>query len=395
MPRISSAVLQWARETAGLSVDEAARKVGFKDGKRATAVEQLRNIEEGQKEPTRPQLLKFATAYRRPLITFYLAAPPAKAKAIEDYRSLPDPVRPRADHHLEVLVRDVRARQELVKDLIDDGDAERIRWVGSVKLTAGVPAIRDTLTNAIGWSLASYRACANAEKAFDYLRQQAERSGVYVLLIGNLGSHQTAFDVETFRGFALADKLAPFVVVNDQDARPAWSFTLLHELAHIALGVSGVSGVRLEGDVELLCNNVASTMLVPTEDIATLNVAGMAAQDVKGAITEFARPRRVSRALVTYRLFQAGRITQQLWQTLTDEYADEYRKSRAAEKEKNKEKDSTGPNYYVVKRHRLGPALLTVVGRGIEEGTITPTRAGKVLGVKPRNVAALLSGRAS
>jgi hypothetical protein len=35
-----------------------------------------------------------------------------------------------------------------------------------------------------------------------------------------------------FRGFAPADDLAPFIVINDND--PAHSFTLLHELVHIS-----------------------------------------------------------------------------------------------------------------------------------------------------------------
>ena len=391
MPRVSPEVLRWARETAGLPVDEAARKVGLKDGRRATAVEQLQNLEEGQKEPTRPQLLKLAAAYRRPLITFYLASPPPKARAIEDFRTLPDPARPRADAHLDALLRDVRARQELVKDILDDEEAGPIGWIASAKRADGVPAVRDALATAIGWSLERYRACTSAEKAFDYLRQQTERSGVYVLLIGNLGSHQTAFDVETFRGFALADKQAPFVVVNDQDARPAWSFTLLHELAHLALGVSGISGNRLEGEIEQFCNNIASTMLLPADELDAINLGGMATPDVKAAVTSFAQPRRISRALVTYRLFQAGKISQQMWQALVDEYADEYRKNRAAQKEK----ESGAPDYYVVKRHRIGSALMGLVRRSMEEGNLTPTRAGKVLGVKPRNVVALLSGRAA
>ena len=44
------------------------------------------------------------------------------------------------------------------------------------------------------------------------------------------------------RGFALADEVAPFVVINHQDHRGAWSFTLLHELTHLWLGETGVSG---------------------------------------------------------------------------------------------------------------------------------------------------------
>src|SRR3546814_16138482 len=72
----------------------------------------------------------------------------------------------------------------------------------------------------------------------------------YVLLIGNLGSHHSAIDIDAFRGFALADPIAPFVVINDRDAKTAWSFTLLHEVAHLWIGATGVSGGHFEGSTE-------------------------------------------------------------------------------------------------------------------------------------------------
>jgi hypothetical protein len=47
---------------------------------------------------------------------------------------------------------------------------------------------------------------------------------------------------DVFRGFALADDLAPFIVINDND--PAHSFTLPHELVHISGSAQAVSAGR-------------------------------------------------------------------------------------------------------------------------------------------------------
>lgn len=55
-------------------------------------------------------------------------------------------------------------------------------------------------------------------------------------------------------------------------------------------------------------------------------------------------------------------------------------------------KERPEASYYVVKRHRLGNALLDLVRRSLIENTITPTKAGHVLGVKPRNVEPLVNG---
>ena len=76
---------------------------------------------------------------------------------------------------------------------------------------------------------------------FSDLRTRIEDKGVFVLLIGDLGSYHTNVGEEVFRGFAIADEIAPFIVINHQDAQTARLFTLIHELVHIFVGSSGVS----------------------------------------------------------------------------------------------------------------------------------------------------------
>jgi Zn-dependent peptidase ImmA (M78 family) len=118
---------------------------------------------------------------------------------------------------------------------------------------------------------------------------------VFVLLLGNLGSHHTNIDAEVFRGFAVADPLAPFIVINDQDARPAWSFTALHELAHLWLGATGVSGQSLEAQIERYCNDVAGEILLPTAEVTRV-LAGLRRLPLPEAIetvTQFANQRNI------------------------------------------------------------------------------------------------------
>ena len=96
------------------------------------------------------------------------------------------------------------------------------------------------------------------DEAFRILRDAVEQVGVLVILKGNLG-HHTCQDLSpnVFRGFAIADPAAPFVVINETDSRSAWSFTPPHELAHVFLGESGISGYESEQAVERLCNEAA------------------------------------------------------------------------------------------------------------------------------------------
>ena len=390
MPKVSHEILSWARETAGLSPSEAVEKLGISDARGIPAVDRLAAIEAGEVEPSRPLLLKMAQHYRRPLVTFYMSGPPRKGDRGEDFRNVPDR-HTDAEALVDALVRDIRARQSMVRAvLVDDEEAKPLPFIGSMNMGDGVGAVLASIRQVIRIDLSEFRAQASPESAFALLRSRVEAAGVFVLLMGSLGSHHSAIDVEAFRGFALADDVAPFVVLNDQDARSAWSFTLIHELAHLWLGTTGVSGVFADAQIEKFCNDVAGSFLLPANELPLVGV-DLKTEVEKAArrIGEFAEGRHLSRSMVAYSLLRAGSLTDNTWRTLMGLFQAQWRQSRDAKRER--QKDSTGPNYYIVRRHRLGSALLRFVSRNMGDGALTPTKASQVLGVKPRSVAPLLS----
>lgn len=391
---VKPSILQWARESAGLSLEEAAAKVGINDARGVSGADRLLALETKEGAVSRPVLLKMAKTYRRPLVSFYLDEPPARGDRGEDFRTLPDR-HTGGEPLVDALVRDIRSRQAVVRAVqVEEEEAVPLPFIGSMSRNDGVGPVLASISKVLGLDLAVFRAQGSADAGFALLRSRVEAAGIYVLLIGNLGSHHSAIDVDAFRGFALADPIAPFVVINDQDAKTAWSFTLLHEVAHLWIGATGVSGGHFEGAVEQFCNDVASSFLLPQRELDQLRITR--ATDLEEAartVTEFAKERLVSRSLVAYRLFRADKITERTWWALTDTFRDQWRQSRAAHRERARGMDG-GPNYYIVRRHRLGAALLNFVARNMSEGVLTPTRASKLLGVKPRSVHTLLSGAA-
>jgi Zn-dependent peptidase ImmA (M78 family) len=375
-----------------MSADEAARALGFSDTRDRSAAERLEALEAGEEEPSRSVLLRMSKAYRRSLLVFYLPEPPRNGDRGQDFRTVPGAPPPLFKSTLDALIRDVRGRQTIVRALVEETEPQPIDFIAAATMDDPVAELVRRIMERLNFSLAEFRRQATVDAAFSYLRTRIEDAGVYVLLLGNLGSHHTNISVETFRGLAIADPVAPFIVINDQDARAAWSFTALHEVTHLWLGTTGVSGASVEARIERYCNDVAGELLLPAAEIGELSDLRRAPlASIADAISAFAARRKISRSMVAYKLLRADVIMVATWRELTDRFRQEWIASRAGEEAADNAR-SSGPNYYVVRRHRLGNALLDTVRRSLGDGSLTHTRAARVLGVKPRNVEPLLYG---
>lgn len=384
MPGINPKVLIWARETAGLTVAKAAKSLSL-GGTKLSPEQALLQYEQGGKDVSRALLTKMASTYRRPLLAFYLPEPPAAAEKGEDFRTVPEEIRLESKGSLDALVRDIYVRKELIKDLLNDiEEAQPKRFVNSLNLELSAQSAATILSELIEFDLKAFRKFPKPEDAFSYLRKKVESIGVFVLLIGNLGSHHTNIPVEAFRGFALADDVAPIVVINDQDAPAARSFTLLHELSHILLGATGLSGSRAEARIERYCNDISSLILMPAGEIEAFDWPIDNEERLIQAVSSRGRSINVSGSMVAYRLFSAGIISMDMWTKVSEKLRKLWLMQKAASKEGRE--DANGPSYYVVKRHKVGGALLDLVNRTMREGALTVTKASKVLGVKPANV---------
>ena len=394
MPAVNPEILVWARETAGLTQEEAARKLDIRDTRKATALDRLAGYESGYEDPSRPLLLRMARHYRRPLLTFYLPVPPSKGDRGADFRTLTgDAQSPIGAANLDTLLRDMRARQSMVRALLEDEDElMSLPFVGSRTMTDGRSVVQDTLGTALGLQLADYRAQRNADAAFNFVRARAEGKGIFVLLKGDLGSHHTAIELEVFRGFSIADDIAPFIVINDRDTRAAWTFTLLHEVVHLILGQSGISGQQSGNETERFCDDVAGEFLFPSQETGEIGLTGTEDYDeLVDRITLFSNERNLSRTMVAYRAYRANVIGQNQYRELSGRFREQWLQVRAAQRAQQRDQEG-GPNYYVVRRHRLGVGLTSLVSRMMAGGELSTSRAARILGVRPTQVQSILSG---
>lgn len=391
MPKLNPDIMVWARETAGLSVDEAAKRLGLNDSKSSSAVDKLVAIENGDREPTRLQVVAMAEKYRRPLLAFYLSRPPAKAERGVDFRTFRGEPSVRDEALLDALLRDMRARQSMISSILEDEDEDvALTFVGTHEESHEKEVVLASLRELLGVDLDDYRAMRNPGDGFALLRSQAERIGVYVVVQDDLGNYLTAFDTSVFRGFSISDPVAPFIVINGQDARPAWTFTLLHELVHILLGQSGVGNSSIEDENERFCDDIAGNYLLQPGEIQKNNLfEGREFSSVVANVEKFANERNVSRTMVAYNAFRTDLIDDSAYRRLANYFHEQWKGEKEHERARNRGKTG-GPNPYVVRRHRTGQSLLMFVRRMIGAGALSTSKAAKILGVKPKQVRTML-----
>ncbi len=414
MPVVRPEILVWARETAGLTLRDAAVKVGLKDARGVAARSRLAALERGEEKPTRSLLGRMARQYRRPLLVFYLDTPPLRDDRRPDFRTLPGPHTPKTDALIDALVRNLQSRQYMVRAALEaEDEAEPLPFVGSLPRSEGyeegIEALSRVLRGpreATRWAqrashvlgqvlgddmnAAKYYEEGTPESAFELLRTRIEDAGVFVLLKGDLGSHHTTIDADVFRGFAIADDVAPFVVINDNDSRAARSFTLLHELTHLMLGHSGFASAYVRDEVEEFCDNVATAWLLPERTLDELVIEPETPLDkLQQRIGQFARERNLSRTMVAYRLRRAERLDRGAFERLQQDFRRQWRQSRESHRVRARA-SAGGPSWYVVRRHRVGRGLRVFTRRMLESGALSTTRAARILGVKPAQVGKLL-----
>ena len=168
MPQVNPDILRWARETAGLTLEDAVGKLSIKDVGGTVATDRLRALETGDTAPTRAMLSKMAKQYHRPLLTFYLAQPPRRGYWGRDFRALAADRSERDEALLDALVRNVQARQGLLRSamLDDDDDLVPLTFPGSASVDTPVEELVGSIRDALRLQLSDFRAARKPDDVF-------------------------------------------------------------------------------------------------------------------------------------------------------------------------------------------------------------------------------------
>jgi Zn-dependent peptidase ImmA (M78 family) len=360
---IKPKLLRWAQERSGL--DPAALAHRFP---------QLDTWERCESRPTLKQLESFAKATHTPVGYLFLQEPPVERIPIPDFRTVGNERVGRPSPDLLDAVYICQQRQEWYRDFARYEGEDPVPFVGAAHLSDDVEATAATIRRELGFDVEERRQMPTWTDALRRFIEQADRLGVLVMVSGVVGSNnRRKLDPHEFRGFALADRLAPLVFINGADTKAAQMFTLAHELAHIWLGLSAVSDAQAsqvpEHEVERWCNRVAAELLVP---LAVVRTEYEPRKPLGEEINRLARRFKVSTLVVLRRIHDVGGLTQdQFWRA----YREELERLRAMPA-------GSGGDFYLTLSARAGKRFARALVVSTLEGRSSFTEAFRLLGFK-------------
>lgn len=255
---VNPTILTWSRLRAGLSTEQLAKKLPVK-------TERLESWEAGKAKPTFLQAQKWANAAHIPFGFLFLPQPPIESLPLPDLRTVGGLAPEHPSLNLLDTVKDAIRKQDWYLDYLQEHERASLDFVGRFTCRSPVKAVVEDMRKTLGVNPAAPRL--DYDKYVRALIQAAEDIGILVMRSGiAVGNTHRRLEVSEFRGFAISNTFAPLIFINSSDAPSARLFTLIHELAHIWTGTSGVSnGITGGRDEERFCNAVAGEFLAPEE----------------------------------------------------------------------------------------------------------------------------------
>ena len=323
---ITPRVFAWARNSAGYTVEQVAKRVG----RPAEVVEQW---EKGKARPTFSQAKLAAEMFARPVALLFLSEQPEE-RTLTSFRTLPESEGKPQGPSLRYFARRVVERCEWAAE-VRRGRGEAPRdFVGAATLRDNPADLAGKIREQLGivpgvWSKADSKAAARRD-----LAGRIRDAGIFVFSTDYIPAR--AVPIEEMRGLAVCEPLAPAVAYNRNDfGAGAQIFTLAHEMAHLWLGKrgEGVSsdwplgqGNGNEAKVERFCNRVAGEVLMPRDWFCERWLqANNAEESVGKKMEDIARFLCVSRGAAAYQAAACGLIEWNVYERLHKQYKREAR----------------------------------------------------------------------
>lgn len=320
-----------------------------------------------EKQPTLKQLEGFANQVRVPFGYLFLEQNPQEKIPFPVFRG---EAGQKEGFDLDVFdtVNTVRLRQEWLADYLVENNIPLCSIVGVVTLQTPVAKAVDLLRQQLRLNTRWTFQLASDGAAVSKMTEHLEYAGIFVAFNGVVGNDtHRPLDVKECRGFTLVNNVAPYIFVNSRDAKKAQLFTLVHEAAHIMLGVSAghAETDTLSNDsIEKYCDQVAAEFLVPAHVLREVWDA-----DLKRLSRRF----WVSELVIARRAHDLGLMSDNAYRVFWQEYSN---------RPHAKNKDNDGGDFYRSSLKRVGKSFAIHVRNAVSSRQLSYTEAYRLTGLR-------------
>jgi Zn-dependent peptidase ImmA (M78 family)/transcriptional regulator with XRE-family HTH domain len=372
---INSGLLRWARERRNLSYSDLARSLHV-------GIEVVRTWELGESYPPFAKAQALAKRLRIPFGFLFLSEPPKEDVPLPDFRTINNRTPSMPSPDFQEVCNQVLRKQEWYREYSEQISAQKLDLIGRYRIDSGAERVANGIKESLGIDAELRANCRDWSSYLTRLSHIAQDRGVLVMRSGVVGSDTTRpLDVAEFRGFAIADPLAPVIFINSRDAIAAQIFTLVHEITHLSLGQSGISNPDptelAPPPFEQFCNTVAAEVLAPKGDF---DAAWETTPHGDSFLVSLARVFWVSTLVILRRAYELDKLKRE-----------EFFRLVKLEKEKQlPRRKGKGGNYLTSMLARNSQRLTSGVLGALRENQLVYRDAANLLGIQAAKLPKLL-----
>jgi Zn-dependent peptidase ImmA (M78 family) len=380
--KISGEVLQWARNSIGYSLDEAASKASI-------SAHTLDAWERGEKSPTYKQLETLAErVFKRSIALLLMQTIPREEPIQQDFRNITNSDRSRLSSEMLLVLRRTKRYQRILEEV--NRNTSRARILGfKVSIDDDPLAAAVRLRDYIGLTIEEQKSW-NAERGYYEFKRIIEQAGIYIF--------QLKMPFREARAFCLTGDF-PVIVLNSDDAINGRIFSLFHEVCHILFNVNGIFRDAATGalskeykQIEQFCNEFAAAFLVPDKefnrDIIHLNIDASRADLF---IAKLARSYNVSNEVIARKFLSKQLLTESKFWRLKNLWDAAASNAKEQRNQKMKEREITGIAQDVKILSEKGRPYVQDVVSAFKEGTISSSDLLNYLETKSNHVNAIIT----
>ena len=355
-------VLRWARESAGLTLLEAAARIGV-DWFR------LEGAERGEDNLTLREAEEAAKIYERPLALLFAPEVPDEAPPEVQFRMMPGAPDLPWETDMHLFSRRIRERQEAALEMYE-GLGEGPPWPEAFEVFRR-PSLEEL--PALARQMLGVEPEEHSDWQSDrYAPLRAWRSAVEAQ--GALVMQHNFGEDSDQRGFlSLAEPSVPVIVLSSPEDPRARAFTILHEFGHLLLEAREES--FSQRTTEQWSDNFAGEVLMPRDQLVEV-VTRSAHRSHEDAARDVARTFHVTPLAAAVRMVVADLVPKAIGDDLIVGI-----RARGGGGQK-----PTGGSYYRNQIANFGGSYIGLVFHALDQRVVTYSGASALLdGVKIQN----------